>query len=52
MSECINLTLPEGYKEMVLSEAERNGVSVDTYIDRLLLECLERLDAESDRTTE
>lgn len=52
MSERITLTLPKGYKEKILAEAERNGESVDAYIGRLLLEGLERLSAESNHRTE
>lgn len=49
---CIDLTLSKECAEAIRAAAAQNGETVDAYIEKVLREGLERLDAESDRTTE
>ena len=49
---CIDLALPKEYADAIRAAAAQNGDTVDAYIEKVLREGLERLDAESDRTTE
>lgn len=49
---CIDLDLPKECAEAIRVAAAQNGDTVDAYIEKVLREGLERLGAESDRTTE
>ena len=47
----INLTVPKGQKEVIQAAAKQNGESVNAFINRVIIENLERLKAEQNEAT-